>query len=75
MTDTMVFLAVALVAAGVYIMYLHSLLSRYRAWSRQASALLMSIAYGGMKEDKERTERAEKEYGFDLYPRSEDEEA
>ena len=44
MTDTMIFLSAALIAAGVYIMYLHNLLSRYRSWSRQAAALLAMVA-------------------------------
>jgi hypothetical protein len=70
MNDSMVFLSVALVACGLYIMRLHSLLSRYRAWSRQAASLLMMIA---TSKDEERVARAEQEYGFDLYPKEDDE--
>ncbi len=65
MNDSMIFLSVALVACGVYIVHLHSLLGRYRKWSREASALLMSISMRATME----------EYGFDLEPRREDEEA
>ena len=69
MNDSMIFLSVALVACGLYIMRLHSLLSRYRTWSRQASALLLMVATG---KDEDRVARAEQEYGFDLEPRDED---
>ena len=62
MTDTMIFLTVALIGSGIYITYLHSILSRYRRWSREAQSLLMSFA---MKE-------AMAEYGFDTEPRDDD---
>lgn len=64
MTDTMIFLAVALVAAGVYIMHLHSIISRYRKWSQEAQTLLISLSMKAAME----------EYGFDKEPRSDDEE-
>ena len=56
MIDTYVFLAVALVAAGLYITHLHVVLGRYRRWAAEAQALLMSLSMKAAME----------EYGFDL---------
>ena len=65
MTDTMIFLAVALVAAGLYIMHLHSIIGKYRRWSSEAQALLLSLSMKQAIEDYDRTEKAREEYGFD----------
>lgn len=62
MNDSIIFLSVALIACGLYIVHLHSLLSRYRKWSREASALLMSISMKAAME----------EYGFDIEERKDE---
>ena len=61
MIDTYVFLAIALVAAGLYITHLHVVLGRYRKWASQAQALLMSLSMKAAME----------EYGFDVKERDE----
>lgn len=61
MIDTYVFLAIALVAAGLYITYLHMVLSRYRRWAAEAQALLMSLSMKAAME----------EYGFDTTTKEE----
>ena len=63
MTDTMIFLAAALIGAGVYIMHLHNIIGKYRRWSAEAQTLLLSLS---MK-------AAMDEYGFDAEPRRDDE--
>lgn len=65
MTDTMIFLAVALVAAGIYIMHLHSIIGKYRRWSAEAQTLLLSLSMKQAIEEYDRTDRAREEYGFD----------
>ena len=62
MTDSMIFLAVALVASGLYIMHLHSIISRYRKWAAEAQALLMSLSLKAAME----------EYGFDVEERKDE---
>ena len=63
MIDTYVFLAVALVAAGLYITHLHVVLGRYRRWAAEAQAVLMSLSLKAAME----------EYGFDTETKEESE--
>jgi hypothetical protein len=48
---------------GLYVTHLHGVIRKYRAWSKDASNLLMSLAIS----------KASEEYGFDLEEREDEE--
>jgi hypothetical protein len=60
--DSMILLAVLCIGMGLYITHLHSVIRRYRAWSKEASNMLLSLAMS----------KAADEYGFDLEERDDE---
>ena len=60
--DSMILLAVLCIGMGLYVTHLHGVIRKYRAWSKDASALLMSMAVSKVAE----------EYGFDIEEREDD---
>ena len=60
--DSMILLAVLCIGMGLYVTHLHGVIRKYRAWSKDASALLMSLAMS----------KAAGEYGFDIEEREDD---
>ena len=60
--DSMILLAVVCIGLGLYVTHLHNIIRKYRAWSKQASELLMSLA----------VKSAMEEYGFDMEEREDD---
>ncbi len=60
--DSMILLTVVCIGLGLYVTHLHNTIRKYRAWSKQASELLMSMA---MKQ-------AMDEYGFDTEERTDE---
>lgn len=60
--DSMILLAVLCIGMGLYVTHLHSVIRKYRSWSRDASNLLMSMAMS----------KAAEEYGFDLEEKEDD---
>ena len=60
--DSMILLAVLCIGMGLYVTHLHGVIRKYRAWSKDASALLMSLAVS----------KAAEEYGFDIEEREDD---
>ena len=60
--DSMILLTVLCVGMGLYVTHLHGVIRKYRAWSKEASALLMSLAVS----------KASEEYGFDIEERDDE---
>lgn len=60
--DSMILLTVLCVGMGLYVTHLHGVIRKYRAWSKDASALLMSLAVS----------KASEEYGFDIEERDDE---
>ena len=60
--DSMILLAVLCIGMGLYVTHLHGVIRKYRAWSKDASTLLMSLAMS----------KAAEEYGFDMEEREDD---
>lgn len=74
MNDSMIALGALVIGLGLYVTYQHSVIVRYRAWTKQAQyALAMSAALLA-EELVKPEEKAMAEYGFDTETKPTEEE-